>query len=46
MKHAFRSLGAIALLATAIVAQADQFIFQQFDVSNDPACWVAPEWRD
>ena len=46
MKHAIIILGALALLATTIVAQADSASIEAFDVSQDPACWVAPEWRD
>jgi len=46
MKRVIITLGALALFATAIVAQAETGSIEQFDVSQDPACWVAPEWRD
>jgi len=46
MKRVVSILGVIALLAATFVAQAGQVSISEFDVSNDDACWVAPEWRD
>jgi len=46
MKHVLATLSAIGLLAAAAVVQADPITIELFDVSTDPACWVAPEWKD
>ncbi len=46
MKHLIATLSAIGLLAAAALVQAEPIPLGEFDVSNDPACWVAPEWRD
>jgi len=46
MKQVFATLTAIGLLAATAVVQADDVFNDEFDVSSDPACWVAPEWRD
>lgn len=47
MKHALAIMSALALLVAALAVTADQTVLDgEFDVSNDDACWVAPEWRD
>jgi len=46
MKQTVATLSALALLAMSTLVQADEIYFEDFDVSGDEACWVAPEWLD
>ena len=45
MKHAVITLSALAMLAMSAFVHAGEIFNEDFDVSNDDACWVAPEWR-